>query len=489
MKKLHRMLVTAFLPPFFAGFSITLFVLVLQFLARYQDDIFGKGFGTWVVAQLFFYTSVQLSLLSFPIAVLMASLTTLGRLGETYELAAIKAAGISLFRVMRPLMVVTAGVTLVSFAFSWFFVPRANLKLYTLLYDIQQAKPELALKPGYFNGAIPNTMLFFSGRDEKGTLYDVKIWEHSQGTNNGTLISADSARVIHDKKTLYLKMKLYSGEQHEAQGGRGTGKSSEPTFGRIAFDTLIFKLDMSGFGLKRSDEKWFRQHQYMLTLPEMFHALDSVAQGPRIECELMHAAHKPYLRLEERLGLDSLGRTPAQALNLPIDTSDIVGRYPALRTPIYDRALNRTRAFKSYLEGAERNYKSRQEDYRKYLIELHLKFTLPLACVVLLFVGAPLGAIIRKGGLGLPTVVAVMFFVFFYVMMTHGRKLAREGVVDVALGIWAPIAIMTPIAVYLTYQSATDSKLFETAGWRYLWLDWREKWTMLLAGLNKSKNI
>lgn len=474
MKKLHRMLITAFLPPFFAGFSITLFVLVLQFLARYQDDIFGKGFGSWVVFQLFFYTAVQLSLLSFPIAVLMASLTTLGRLGETYELAAIKASGISLFRVMRPMMVATGGVTLVSFAFAWFLVPRANLKLYTLLYDIQQAKPELALKAGYFNGGIPNTMLFFSRRGENGILYDVKIWEHSQGTNNGTLIAADSARMINDRETMYLKLKLYSGEQHEAQGGRGAGKSPEPAFGRIAFDTLVFKLDMSGFGLKRSDEKWFRQHQYMLTLWEMFVALDSVAKGPQTEADLMWQAHKPYLRLEERLMPDSLGRLPADLMNLPNDTAEIAKRFPVTRVQIYDRALNRCRAFKSYVEGAERNFNARQEDYRKYLIELHLKFTLPLACVVLLFVGAPLGAIIRKGGLGLPTVVAVLFFVFFYVMMTHGRKLAREGVVDVAVGIWAPIWIMTPIAAYLTYQSATDSKLFETASWRYLFRDLRD---------------
>ncbi|MCS7086487.1 MAG: LptF/LptG family permease, partial [Bacteroidia bacterium] len=429
-----------------------------------------------VIFQLFFYTAVQLSLLSFPIAVLMASLTTLGRLGETYELAAIKASGISLFRVMRPLMIVTAAVTMVSFAFAWFFVPRANLKLYTLLYDIQQAKPELALKPGYFNGGIPNTMLFFSRRGPNGMLYDVKIWEHSQGTNNGTFIAADSARVVHDRTTLYLKLKLYGGEQHEAHGGRVSAQSPEPTFGRMSFDTLIFKLDVSGFGLKRSDEKWFRQHQYMLTLPEMFEAVDSIAQTPRLEAELMTQAHKPYLHLEERLKCDSASRLSTNASpGGRGDSLKMLVRSPVSRAQIYERALNRCRAFKAYVEGAERNYNARLEDHRKYLIELHLKFTLPLACVVLLFVGAPLGAIIRKGGLGTPTVVAVLFFVVFYVMMTHGRKLAREGVIDVAVGVWAPIWIMTPVALYLTYQSATDSKLFETASWRYLFDELRQK--------------
>lgn len=468
IKKLHLLLARSYIAPLFASFSVALFILVLQFLAKYQDDIFGKGFGGWVLAQLFVFTSIQLSILAFPIAVLIASLTTMGRLGENYELAALKASGISLFRILSPLILLTTCVTLLSLGLSWFVVPKINLKLYSLLWDVQQAKPELVLKPGYFNTKIENVVIYFSDRSISGKLKNIKLWDHTEQRGNVKVVSADSASIQIDKATQYLRLTLYHGAQYY-ENPPETGKPDMQVYARTYFDTLLYKLDMSGFGLKRTEEKWFSSHQYMRTMPELLLAIDSLTKTPEETLESMNNYVKPFLKLEETFN------TALPTFTAQKDTYFLATLAPDKKKQLLNQALTNARTIKSYTEFSKRNYHDQLESLRRYLIEFHLRFTLPIACLVLLFVGAPLGAIIRKGGLGLPTVISIIFFIFFYALMTQGRKLARENTVEVWFGMWLPVLVMIPIALFVVYQSATDSRLFDLSSWKYLTRFWKKR--------------
>lgn len=463
MKKLHLLLLRSFAGPFAGAFSVALFVLVLQFLAQYQQDIFGKGFGAGVIAQIFGYTAVQLTTLALPIAMLIASLSTMGKLGETYELAAMKSAGISLFRILRPLVVVAVLLAGLSGLLSWHYIPRINLKLYSLLYDVQQAKPQFFLTAGLFDYKFDGFTLYFSRRDDRGVLYDLKIWDHSRAPQFTKTVTADSARMWIDNEQLYLRLTLYSGEQHET-GGLSDDPKGRLSYSRIVFDSLHYKLDMSGFGLQRMDEQAFKSHQYMQTWQELRDTLKVMDGIPK--ATLARAVEYERGHLRSLFDPPKLKRTPAYA---PDTSRSILSWFPPeKRQTILATALNQARGLKAYMTSTREQHLYEETQLSRYRIELYLKYTLPLACVLMLFIGAPLGAIIRKGGLGMPTVVSVGFFIVFYSLMAQGRRLSYKLVVEEWFGIWMPLMFMAPIALYLTYQSATDSRLFDVSSWKML---------------------
>jgi lipopolysaccharide export system permease protein len=464
MKKLQLLVLQSFLPPFLASFSVGLFVLVLQFMTSYQDDIFGKGFGAWVITQLYLFTAVQLSVLALPIAVLVAGLNTMGKLGETYELVAMKSAGISVFKVMHPLIVFTMGVVGLSFYLSTTLVPAANLQLYSLLYDAQRAKPELALTPGVFDSKFDGYTIYFRARGNAGLLKQVMIWDHTQSPTLTKVVRADSARMQIDNRLLYLRLTLYHGEQHEEQA-----PNNQPAgvgYSRTLFDTLYYKFDLSGFGLKRMDEDAFKNHQYMLSMSELKQAADSLKTLLPPLYRQIADYDSALLPIQRRLaGAKKLVQLPRHMRSI----SNAIDGFPKEQhASILNSALVNTRATKLFAENTLENTKFQEGQMRRYQIEYYLKFSLPLACLLMLFIGAPLGAIIRRGGLGAPTLLALLFFILFYVLMTHGRKLAREGYFEVWFGVFFPLIVMFPMAFYITYQSATDSKLFDLSSWRIL---------------------
>lgn len=465
IKKLHILILRAFVGPFGAGFSVSLFILVLQFISRYKDDIFGKGFSSEVIAQLFLYATIPLIVIALPLAILIASLMTLGKMGENYELAAIKASGINLFRVLFPLGISCGLIFLLSGYLSWYTIPKANLKLYSLLYDVQHTKPAFALKPGLFNNFIDGYSIRIAERDPKtGLLYNVMIYDHSSNRGNTKVTLADSATMTMDSKLLYLRMNLFHGSQNEEPEPEMKGPNSF-VYTRIYFDTLNYKLDMSGFGLKRTAEQLFSSHQYMLTYPELSVAIDSFKQkGTPLLLEDFEKQFNPTLRLNERLF-----STKNKSYTLPSSSAD---SNQFISSDLYRRQLNEVlgnaRNARNIVEFNTNRIKHYFEEIRKYEIEKLYKLTMPMACIIFLFIGAPLGAIIRKGSLGVPIVVSVVFFILFYVLMTQGRKLAREDVIPVWVGVWLPILAMSPIAIYLSYQAATDSKLLDINSWTSL---------------------
>lgn len=451
----------SFIGPWFISFAVTLFILVIQFLSKYKGDIFGKGFESVVIAKLFFYASVQLTVLALPISVMISSLSLLGKMGENYELAALKSAGISLFRILIPLFFITSFIALGSFLLTTTYIPKANLKLYALLWDAQQSKPALALKPKYFNSNIDKFTIYFSEKKDNLTLSKIIIWNHSQNKGNVEVLVADSARMTANIDEQLMRLTLYKGQRYTERSIEAGQKQVYP-LARVAFDTLKLQIDLSGLGLKRSDERWFQSHHYMQNLETLQYSIDSLQKQPTATITNLHNFMNNYLNLERCLEI-------APTMRLPQNYTLAYDSLPAETIkPVKLAALNNIRIIKDYLAFTQTSLNEQKNNLRKYQIEYHLKFTLPLACILLLFIGAPLGAIIRKGGLGMPTIISLLFFVVFYALMSQGRKLAREGVVEPWLGVWLPIFAMLPMALYITYQSATDSRLFDLDSWRYL---------------------
>jgi lipopolysaccharide export system permease protein len=477
-KRLHMLVTKAFLGPFLAGVSVSLFVLVLQQIAKFQDDIFGKGFSAGVIAQLFGYTSLSLMVFALTLGVLFSSLMCMGNLGESYELAALKSAGIHPMRVLYPLVIM--GVLLTAFAlwFSFYVQPWANLKMWSLIYDAKQAKPSFALKPGLFNNLIDGYSMRITSREKNGMLKDVLIYDHTANPGNSKVVMADSGRMWIDNENLYLRLKLYHGTQYEDFVPEPAKPNNHP-FARVDFDTLNYKMDMSGFGMKRTDEKLFSGHQYVLNVDQLAAKVDSLRRRPLETYRQTGAFIDQYLKLNRRL-TDSTAKKQAAAAAkyaaahpAQTDTAfDLNRAYPiplATKVTSLHAAVNNARTIKNYTGFNIEQIAAQYDDVRKYEIEYQFRFALPLAVIIFLCIGAPLGSIIRKGGLGMPVVVSVLFFIFFYVLMTQGRKLAREEVVPVWFGVWLPVIIMVPMAVYLIYQSSRDSRLFDASVWSGLW--------------------
>jgi lipopolysaccharide export system permease protein len=488
-----------FIGPFAACFSVTLFILVLQFLARYQNDIFGKGLGGWLIAQLFFYASVQLVLMSLPISVMMAALMTFGKLGENYELAAIRSAGISLLATIRPLIMTGLLLTATAYYFAWVLIPRANLQLFSLLHDAQQAKPEFAVKPGFFNNMIDGYTLYANGREADGTLRGIHIYDHTDHRGNARILVADRARMYRDERTLYLHLVLYNGVRYLEQANEGQDGRAMIPFSRMLFDSLHYRLDLSGFGLKRTDKSLFMSHYYMMEYGELSRAIDSVWQMPREDRKNMQVYVGTQLDAPLRMA-DSLQRPtdPTQAAvavtvaNAPKSNETapkpaqgqrwdpLSGLTTAQVNGTLSRAQVQARNLRNYLEITHLQLKNREEDARKFETEYHMRWAVPAAVLVFLFIGGPLGAIVRKGGIGFPVVASVGFFILFYVLSTNGKKLAREGVMPIPLAAWLPIYSTLPLAILLTWQSQTDSRLLELATYQRLLRvlnprNWRKK--------------
>lgn len=462
MKKVHMLVLQAFAGPFLASFSVSLFILVLQFLTKHQNDIFGKGLEPWVITRVFLLAAVQLTVLALPIATLISTLSTMGKMGENYELAALKSAGVSLTRVMYPLMLVCFLLSIFAGSLSFYLIPESNLKLYSLLYDAKKARPSFALEPaGFFDYKFDGYVIYYGSRGADGTLYDLKIWDHSDSPAYEKLITADSAEMRLDNELYYMRLNLYSGEQHEPRAQQSGKRVKEP-YSRIYFDSARYKMDLSGLGMKRTDEDAFRSHRYMLNMNQLYEGLDSIYQKPQTILDKM--ADHSLRGFDHRL--DSL--LPEGAPARPLREDPLAHFEDVDRAKIISSAKTSARSSRSFAQYSTNAYDRQGESSRKYGLEMHRRLVLPLSVLLMLFIGAPLGAIIRKGGLGAPTVVSLVFFVLFYALMSQGEKLAREDKLDVVTGSWLPMLVIVPIAIYLTRQSATDSRVFDADLWKRL---------------------
>ncbi|NCD71636.1 LptF/LptG family permease [Mucilaginibacter agri] len=462
MKKIHLLILKSFIRPFIVTFFIVMFVLLMLFLFKYIDDLIGKGFEWYIILELMMYASATNVAMALPLSVLLSSIMTYGSLGENYELVAIKSAGISLSRAMYPMVIVVTILAVSAFIFSDYMLPVANLKYYSLLWDARQQKSAFLIKEGVFNNSFPGYTIRVNKKDPDGQrLYDVMIYQRNTAENNNSVLFAKEGTMYRTPNDQYLVLRLKDGIRYEESAGELGNSRQRLT--RFRFKETEQKFDMSGFKLKRTNESEFSRAYQMMNLKQLRFFRDStqkqIDSGLRANFTLMSAYYKYFnFSHKPRPKLDYLPYKPDYVKKMDVYN----------QISVVNNAANEVRSIKDMIKGRNDRYKEVSKDIRKSIIEYQKKFTLSAACLALFLIGAPLGAIIRKGGLGLPVVVAVVFFLIYYIISTIGEKSVKEGNLAPAVGMWIAIAVLTPIGFFLSYKAATDSVLFDMDSYKKL---------------------
>ena len=459
MKKLHVFMLKSFVGPFVATFFISMFVLMMQFLWMHIDDLVGKGLDGEIILQLLMYVSMTLVPMGLPLAVLLASLMTFGNLGENYELTALKAAGISLYRIMQPLIVLIVALTVAAFFFSNDVLPYANLKASSLLYDIKRQKPELSLKDGVFVNEMDGYSIKVDHTDKKtGMMYNLMIYNHSDANRNYEMTIADSGRMDTDPTGRFMEVELYHGWSYTDEGYKDRNTKTFP-FRRVSFEKQFFLIPLEDNSLKRTDEDLFKNSYGMLDIKQLQHAEDSLGKGLERtqKNRVRQMLRQNYVKRKEATpGKDSVMMVETRGEKLDLDS--LAGTMDAREQKgAADKALEYARAAQNAFRGEVAIVERQEEIIRRHQIEWHRKFTLSFACFIFFFIGAPLGGIIRKGGLGMPVVVSIFLFIVYYVIWMMGERAAREGALQPWQGMWIASVILLPLGAFLTYTAMTDS--------------------------------
>ncbi|MEA4868151.1 MAG: LptF/LptG family permease [Rikenellaceae bacterium] len=459
MKKLDRFLITSFLGPFILTFLIVIFALMLQFLWLYIDELVGKGLSAWVILEFLAWGSATLIPLALPIATLLASIMTLGGMGEDNELLAMKAAGIPLQRILRPLIIISFIVSIGAFFASNNLIPVSYNKIYSLRDDISKTKEEIRIPTGIFYNGIDGYVIRIAQRDEEsGSMYGVMVYTHKEGQGNTTLTLADSGSLKFTADKQNLLFSLHSGYSYEEEPRSYGSYDTTFTFRRIGFQKQEMIISLAQYSFSRSDESRFSNEIMAQNLSQLKVARDSLDSAyTRLRVyqyrNLISGGGLSYSReldtsftdnYRTTLDYDSLFQWKSledKRENLMLVSDQLQGAISMIDTYIIEEG--------QYLLPL-----------RKTKIERFRKFTLSIACFIFFFIGAPLGAIIRKGGLGTPVIVSMLFFVVYWVVDISGKKLASDGMITPAMGTLISSMVLFPIGVYLTWKSTKDSALF-----------------------------
>lgn len=454
IKKLDTLIIKAFIGPFFATFFIALFVLVMQFFWLYIDDLVGKGLDLGTLAHLTGLVAVNWVPLALPLALLLSSIMTFGNLGESFELVAIKSAGIPLLRFMRPLFIVSVLIAGISFLFANNIMPVAVLKLNTLKYDIIVSKPAFDIKEGVFYDKIEGYVIKIGQKSKDGnTIKDVIIYEKNyNGLQDYSLIAESGIMKVAPGNKLEFDLK--NGWRYQEKGTRLTTNTE---FIRLGFKEYKKILDLSSFQMNRTSDSAFSDNYKMLSIRQLSKTIDSLKNFGNYYQKRSQTEVSPYLSFTKYADTGLLPVGPKSTANIK-NINQIIP--DSAKVAIKDRLQIQLNAVKSNIELLAADYNEKQKNLRYHLIEWHRKFTLAAACVVLFLIGAPLGSIIRKGGLGTPLVFAVVFFVLFHLLNTFGEKFVKSGVLPPFAGMWLSSAILIPISFFLTYKAMKDSQLF-----------------------------
>ncbi len=539
MKKLDKLILKSVVGPFLLTFVTVVFILLTQYMLKYFDDFVGKGLGAEVFAELIFYFSINMTPMALPLAVLLSSLMTFGNLGEHFELTAIKGAGISLTRTLIPLFFFVLFLSVLAFLSNNYVVPRANLKAYSLLYDVKQKKPALDIQEGVFYGGIPKFRIKVNKKlDDGETIEDVIIYDHSQGQGNNEVIIANSGKMYTFDHDRFLRLELFDGNRYsEGADNRNRSSSGGGKFVRTNFDTTKMTFSLASFGLQRTKEEYFASHRRMQNMAQLAQAIDSLQGEQRT---VRHAAfmgsnrfyryHLRYdslmppalavseLNVPRPLAIDTLlqdaaanqlrgqgmfsarlndtiitsppaktrkikdtetwrAEALAQEATLPrkhiveeVDTALLtrVDRSieAAERSGVIAKALSQSRTIKNELQINSQKLRRLKAEINKSVYESGKKVTQAVSCLIMFLIGAPLGAIIKRGGLGVPVLISVAFFIAFYVLGEMSRKWAEELVMNPQLAVWFPNLVLLPIGIVFLIQARLDTRLLETDFYR-----------------------
>lgn len=473
IKRLHWLVLKSFLPLFAMTFFIVLFIVLMQFLWKYVDELVGKGLEISVIAELFFYAAVSMVPMSLPLAILLASLMTFGNFGEKFELTAMKASGISLLRVMMPLIILVSSISVGAFFFQNDVLPRAQVKMWTLLFSIKQKSPETEIIPGVFNSQIPNYNVFVKDKDQNtGMLRGVMIYGVSGGGANATILVADSAHLSLTKDRRYMFLHLFNGEQFENLREQLPGDRNVP-FRREEFldKQVLIPFDVN---FNRLDDDQMRKQYVGKDISELRQTIDSVSAkvdsvGDVYAVELQMLRYGGLTKDIERGTNKPMPYRPvAMPAKVP-DLDSILAAMPANQASDLLQTARRSALLKAdEYEFKSLNMAEENKSIRRHQIELIKKFTLSVACLIFFFIGAPLGAIIRKGGIGTPLVISVLLFLVYYIIDNTGYKMARDGRWPVYVGMWISTAVLAPLGIFATYKAMNDSVLFSKDAYMHL---------------------
>lgn len=476
IKRLDTFMLQRFLPLLMMTFFIVLFIVLMQFLFRMIDDLVGKGLSISVLAELFFYAAVTMVPTALPLAVLLASLMVFGNLGEKLELTALKAAGVSLFRIMRPLIVLMALIAVGAFFFQNYALPVAQSKMWTLLFSVRQKSPEVEIPEKSFYDEIPNINLYIDHKNpETGMLYGMILYDMSRGHDNSRIILADSGRFsfTDDKTRLFLD--LHYGEMFENlnDNSMGVGTGGYMPFRREEFTNkqIYFSFDAN---FNRMDESGIRSQYVGQNISQLRHSIDSIGHrvdsiGSKYAADLVTtpyvgvASHTVRHSEDGHLNLITLPRANvSDTVNAtPIDIDSVFARPSAAYTKTYiSQAISDAKRSLNDYEYRALMLTDQAKLMRRHDIEMQRKFTLSFAVLVFFFIGAPLGAIIKKGGLGTPLVISVFLFIIYYIFDNTGYKMARDGKMEVWQGMWLSTVVLMPLGIFFTRKAIDDSAVF-----------------------------
>ncbi|MGM0496544.1 MAG: LptF/LptG family permease [Bacteroidota bacterium] len=513
MKKLHKFLFKSFIGPFLVTFFIALFILIMQFLWLKIDEIAGKGLEWYVIAELLLYFSASLVTMALPLAVLLSSIMTFGNLGEHFELTAIKASGIPLQKFMRPLTIFIVLLSIGAFFYSNHVIPYANLKAYSLLHDIKKQREELKIREGVFYNDIEDYSIKIKKKNEETKLLKgIMIYKNSDKGNVQTTV-ADSGYIRMAEDGTKLLITLFSGETYEEVDSEGPKKrkkdKNEYPFRVHRFKEQNMLLDIKGFNFTRTDESLFKDSYQMLNISQLQENIDSlekkytqhavdfshkVNSNIFVERELNEKERKDSKQQrkirnkekpqpKEQSQSSSIDADNSQKDNLSqkgslstakktktsqtdngrknenifspekfLDTTST-----RLRSEIISTALNYARKNNKRISGRRNSFVHKQKKIYKHQIKYHDKFRLAVACIIFFFIGAPLGSIIRKGGLGTPMVISVIMFILYYIISMTGENFAEEGSILPSVGMWISTVVFLPMGIFLTYKATNDS--------------------------------
>jgi lipopolysaccharide export system permease protein len=439
-----------------------MFVLLMLFLFKYIDDLIGKGFEWYTIMQLMMYASATNVAMALPLSVLLSSIMTYGSLGENYELVAIKSAGISLRRAMYPMIIVVTLLSIAAFIFSDNMLPVANRKYYSLLYDVRQQKSANLLPEGVFSNSFPNYTIRINKKDPDGqTLHGIIIYTKNEAENNTNVLMAKEGSMYRTIDDQFLILKLKDGIKYDEQPGE-KGYEQRQRFTRFRFKETEQKFDLNFMKLKHTDENLFRSAVQMMDLKQLKYFGDSTKRQVDSSLLINYKLMTPYIKYFAipKKAASNIKYVPFKGKNA-LDGLTRQQQISALMN-----AASEVRTVQDIIKNRADMYKDASRSVRNYALEYHKKFELSAACIALFLIGAPLGAIIRKGGLGMPVVVSVIFFLLYYIIWTIGEKSAKGGSLSPIIGEWISIMVLTPIGIFLTYKAANDSVLFDMEAYR-----------------------
>ncbi len=491
IKKLDTLVVKAFVGPFVVTFFITLFVLVLQFFWKYIDDLVGKGLDSITILRLTSYVTATAVPLALPLAVLISSIMTFGKLGESFETVAIKSAGIPLLRFMRPLFIISFLISVVAFLFSNYIIPVAQLKFQTLLYDITVAKPAFNLKEGVFFREFEGYTIKIGRKDKDNTtIHNIIIFERNYNLQDNIIIAEHGKMNISaDKK--FLEFYLENGWRYEE---RGPSYSTNTDYIRLGFKDYKKVFDLSSFKMMPTPDSLFKDNFRMLNVRQLNKTIDSLEKtsGSDLrkrtdrEIGMNYAFARQEIKpAKEQIVVpkatpsdikpyESIKLVPPKEPRYNPNNNSVMLAFPpspgqfaytmlipdSARRGVISHTIDKINSQKNSLAIIAEEARMKQKNLRLHQIEWHRKFSLSLACVVLFLIGAPLGSIIRKGGMGMPLVIAVIFFLIFHLLNMFGEKFVREDITSAFLGMWLSTLVLLPIGIFFTYKAMRDSQLF-----------------------------